>query len=214
MTKKALVEEFKKDYAEGDDLISKLLTARMNHDVTKEALATCELERFVLCVLQDITVLMDYLESEQTYEEIAKTLCDALSNTPVGCEGCPLGENEEYDEEGNAVCSLLMAVGSENKTKVNEDDVPKKLLSYEECAERQYDMLYKKYEEMKNKFAEALEDLESCSLCDFCACWKHKEGGEGVWGLCTKSGEETLFNWGGCDDWKWRGGEKGDTNET
>lgn len=217
MTKKAVVEEFMKDYAEGDDLISQLLTARMNHDVTKEALATCELERFVLGVLQDIMVLMDYFADEQSYEEIAKTLCDAISGTPSGCEGCPLSDNEEYDEEGNAVCSLLMAENTEKLAMPREGH---KEIAWQEgyaigCAAMREEVktLLEANQRVVEEYGALLSDVQSYQGDICCYCKNLVRDNEKRKVYCKCFGEEFLEEEGtplSCGRFAWRGV----TNET
>lgn len=40
-----------------------------------------------------------------TYKNIAIMLCNELTNTPCGCDHCPL-LTDECDKEGNAICLL------------------------------------------------------------------------------------------------------------
>lgn len=41
-----------------------------------------------------------------TYKEIAITLCEGFLDMPCGCEGCPLYNEDNLDDDGNMVCEL------------------------------------------------------------------------------------------------------------
>lgn len=40
------------------------------------------------------------------YKEIAERLCEYISDSPLGCEICPLYDEDRTDEGGNFECEL------------------------------------------------------------------------------------------------------------
>lgn len=51
-------------------------------------------------------------ENEELLEwiSIAGILCDGYLDMPSGCEGCPLFDEDEIDEDGNCICALQKAM--------------------------------------------------------------------------------------------------------
>lgn len=41
-----------------------------------------------------------------TYKEIAEKLCEGYLDMPCSCDGCPLCDTMDYDDDGNVVCVL------------------------------------------------------------------------------------------------------------
>lgn len=49
------------------------------------------------------------------YKEIAEILCDGFMDMPSGCEGCPLFDEDNLDDDGNIVCVFLEKLRSEKE---------------------------------------------------------------------------------------------------